>query len=180
MPAFPEIKRELLYKGERVQLFHIHIRGRNGEIVKKEFVAHPGAVVILPLLGEDKVCLIKNYRYSAQRELLELPAGTLEPGEERLLAAQRELAEETGYSAKTWKFLTEFWVSPGVYGEKMWLYLARDLISGRQQLDETEQIETFPVSWAEAQRLALQGQIQDAKTLIGLFLWERLRNGSTP
>lgn len=163
MAAFPEIKREILYDGERIQLFHIHIRGRAGEVVKKEFVAHPGAVVILPVLTDDRICLIKNYRYSAQRELLELPAGTLEPGEDRLSAAQRELAEETGYTAKTWKLLTEFWVSPGVYGEKMWLYLARDLTPGKQKLDETEQIEVVPTPWPEALRVALQGQIQDAK-----------------
>jgi len=108
--------------------------------------------------------------------LWELPPGTLERGEQTLPAAARELQEETGYTAKSWRLLTEFWVSPGVYGEKMWLYLAQELTPGTQHLDATEQIEIEVVSWDQAVQMALQGIIQDAKTLCGILLWDRLRH----
>jgi ADP-ribose pyrophosphatase len=171
-----EEKRELLYDGERVQLYRVRVQKPTGGFAEKEFIAHPGAAVILPIVNDGRVCLIKNWRYSAGQTLLELPAGTLGKNEDPLVAAQRELTEETGYTAKSWKILTEFWVAPGVYGEKMWLYLARDLTPGQQRLDDTEQIEVALLPWDQAVSLALRGQIQDAKTILGLLLWDRLRH----
>lgn len=169
-------RRELIYHGQRIDLYHVAVSSRKGGTENKEFIDHPGAVVILPVLADGSVCLIKNWRYSADTILWELPAGTLERGEQTLFAAQRELQEETGFTAQSWQLLAQFWVSPGVYGEKMWLYLARDLTSGKQTLDATEQIEPEIVKWDKAIQMALQGIIQDAKTLCGILLWDRMRH----
>lgn len=168
--------RQLIHHGQRIDLYHVEVPSRKGGTENKEFVDHPGAVVILPLLADGSVCLIKNWRYSADSTLWELPAGTLERGEQTLPAAQRELQEETGYAAQSWRLLTEFWVSPGVYGEKMWLYLAQELSASEQHLDPTEQIQTEVVAWDKAVQMALHGTIQDAKTICGILLWDRLRH----
>lgn len=173
------MEKSLIHAGTRISLYHVEVPTSQGGSETKEFVSHPGAVVILPVLDDGSVCLIKNWRYSAGKVLWELPAGTLEPGEPTLPAALRELKEETGYTASHCRLLSEFWVSPGVYGEKMWLYLAQGLQAGSQHLDATEQIEPVVVPWAEAMQLALQGTIQDAKTLVGLLLWDRLRHEAT-
>lgn len=175
----PTSHKRLVHQGQRISLYHVEVPGRDGSSVTKELVEHPGAVVILPLLDDGRVCLIRNWRYSAGTALWELPAGTLEPGEPTLPAAQRELEEETGYRAKSWKLVHEFWASPGVYGEKMWLYAAQGLEPGSQQLDDTEQIEPMLIPWQEAVQMALQGTIQDAKTLLGILMWDRLRNEAT-
>lgn len=175
-PTPPGATQRLLYAGQRVSVYGLDVPTRAGGVVRRELVTHPGSVVILPALGDGRLCLIKNWRYSANEALLELPAGTLEPDEPTLPAAQRELAEETGYTARDWTLLTEFWVSPGVYGEKMWLYLARGLTPGPTHLDDTEDIETVLLPGDEAVRLALRGSVRDAKTLIGLLLWDHLRH----
>ncbi len=168
--------RQLIHQGRRIDLYHVQVPRHDGGVESKEFVDHPGAVVILPILADGSVCFIHNWRYSAGKTLWELPAGTLERGEQTLPAAQRELQEETGYTAQSWRLLTEFWVSPGVYGEKMWLYLAQNLTPGQQRLDATEQIQTEVVPWDKAVQMALHGIIQDAKTLCGILLWDRLRH----
>jgi ADP-ribose pyrophosphatase len=176
MQKQPADARQLVYDGKRVKVYQCQVARRSGGSSLQELVDHPGSVVILPLVADEQVCLIRNWRYSAQASLWELPAGTLEPGEPTLQAAQRELAEETGFSASSWRLLSEFWVSPGVFAEKMWIYLARGLQSGPQKLDETEEIETAILPWDEAVRMALQGAIVDAKTLVGILLWEKLRH----
>jgi ADP-ribose pyrophosphatase len=168
--------RQLIHQGQRINLYHVQVPRHDGRQETKEYVAHPGSVVILPVQSDGRVCLIRNYRYSAGTTLWELPAGTLEGNEVTLPAARRELQEETGYQAGKWRLLSEFWVSPGVFGEKMWLYLAQDLVAGPQRLDATEQIEPVLLNWDEAMQMALQGTIQDAKTLVGLLLWDRLRH----
>lgn len=170
------LSKQLIHQGTRVSLYHVKVPKHGGGQETKEYVAHPGSVVILPVFEDGRVCLIKNWRYSAGTMLWELPAGTLEVDEPTLPAARRELQEETGYQAGRWRLLSEFWVSPGVYGEKMWLYLAGELTAGPQRLDETEQIEVAPVEWETAIQMALQGTIQDAKTILGLLLWDRLRH----
>lgn len=138
-------------------------------------VVHPGAVTILPLLPDERVCLIRNYRHSVRQTLLELPAGTLETDEDPLVAAHRELEEETGYRAGTMRRLTEFFMSPGILRERMHLFLATDLSQGNVHLDAGEQIENVVVSWEAALQMARDGQIQDAKSLAGLLYYDRFR-----
>jgi ADP-ribose pyrophosphatase len=152
--------------------------GRDGKPHAKDIVEHPGAVTILPILDQQRVCLIRNQRVAAGRSLIELPAGTLEPGEEPAATATRELAEETGYRAASMEKLCEFFMSPGILNERMHLFVARGLTPGTTALEPGENIETLVVDWAEAMRMAQDGSIEDAKTLLGLLYFDRLQRGA--
>ena len=149
--------------------------GPDGKLHVRETVQHPGAVTILPVFDDGRVCLIRNYRVAVDKTLVELPAGTLEPGEDPEMTAGRELIEETGYRAASMEKLSEFYMSPGILNERMHLYVARGLRPGPAALEPGEQIETWVVPWAEAMRMAFDGSIEDAKTLIGLLYFDRLR-----
>ena len=119
----------------------------------------------------ERVLLVKQFRLPAERDLWELPAGRIDPGETALQAAKRELREETGYSAKQWTRLATFWASPGYVDEKMNLFLASDLKEGVQQPMEDERIEIRWFSRRELKESVGEGKIVDAKTLIGYFFW---------
>jgi ADP-ribose pyrophosphatase len=151
------------------------ITNRGTEDVR-ETIDHPGAVAILPILAGNRVCLVRNFRLAVGEILLELPAGTLDPGEDPLTAAARELREETGYRAESVQPLQSFWMSPGILRERMHLFVATGLTPGESALEAGEEIETVVLSWNEALSLAESGGIQDAKTLVGLMLWDRRRD----
>jgi ADP-ribose pyrophosphatase len=136
-------------------------------------IRHPGAVVLLPILSDGRICLIRNYRVSIAQTLLELPAGTLEPGEPPLQTAHRELAEETGYTAGKMKLLRTFFPSPGILDEKMYLYLATQLMDGPPSREAGEQIENVVLSFEDAIALVDECKIVDAKTIVGLLLLQR-------
>jgi ADP-ribose pyrophosphatase len=142
---------------------------------EREVVRHPGAVVILPLLDDGRVCLIRNRRISVDQELIELPAGTLEPGEDPQLAAARELHEETGYRADSLSRLHAFYLSPGILDEKIHLFVAHGLRAGETRLEPGEEIENLLVPWSDAMEMAMDGRIQDAKSLVGLLYYDRVR-----
>jgi ADP-ribose pyrophosphatase len=148
--------------------------GADGREHVRETVQHPGAVTILPILDDGRVCLIRNYRMAVGKTLVELPAGTLEPGEDPDATARRELVEETGYRADSVEKLREFFMSPGILNERMHLYLARGLRAGDAALEPGEQIETLVVPWSEAMRMAMDGTIEDAKTLVALLHYDYL------
>jgi len=138
---------------------------------EREIVEHPGAVAIVAIDREGAVTLVRQLREAARAELLELPAGTLEAGEEPLATARRELAEETGLTGGRWRELATFFTTPGFCREHMHLYLAEDLDPGEAQQEEDEAIELVRVPRAELEsRLA---EIEDAKTLVGLLLYLR-------
>ncbi len=139
-------------------------------------VEHPGAVAIIPLLEDDQVCLIRNERIAVGKTLIELPAGTLEPAEPPCKTAERELREETGYSAGHWHELSGFFMSPGILNERMHLFVARDLTPGPPAREADESIDNLVVSWDEAIAMVLRGEIEDAKSLAGILLWDRLRD----
>jgi ADP-ribose pyrophosphatase len=147
---------------------------RGGERTR-EIVRHPGAVVILPLLDGGRVCLIRNFRVSVKQTLIELPAGTLEPPEEPIVTAERELAEETGYRAAKLRELHAFYLSPGILDEQMHLFLATGLTAGETAREAGEEIENLVLPWEEAVQMAVDGRIQDAKSIVGLLLADRLR-----
>jgi ADP-ribose diphosphatase len=143
---------------------------------EREIVEHPGAVAIVAVDAEDHVWLVRQLREAARRELLELPAGTAEAGEEPLETAQRELREECGLHGGMWRELTSFWTTPGFSREFMHVFLAEGVKRGAADPDEDESLEVvrWPVSAVE-ERL---GEIEDAKTLAGLLLFLRVHRGS--
>jgi ADP-ribose pyrophosphatase len=147
----------------------------DGRTVPRHIVLHPGAVAILPVVDAEHICLLRNYRPAVGEELWEVPAGTLDPGEPPDRAAVRELAEETGYRADRWQKLCEFYPSPGILSEKMYLYVAEELTGGQQHLEADEHLEPRVVRWSDALAWARDGTIRDAKTLVALLTWERLR-----
>lgn len=166
---------EILLVTRRFRVVRHREIGSDGREHVKDTVQHPGAVTILPLVADDQVCLIRNFRVAVGKTLIELPAGTLEPGEDPAVTAARELIEETGYRAASVEKLREFTMSPGVLNERMHLYLARDLEAGETALEPGEQIESLIVHWDDAMRMVWDGSIEDAKTLIGLFHYDCLR-----
>jgi ADP-ribose pyrophosphatase len=141
----------------------------------REIVVHPGAVVILPLLVDDRVVMIRNQRFAVGQELLELPAGTYEPGESNEDCARRELEEETGYRAGRVEQLCQFYSSPGFTDELLVVFVATDLTLTAQNLDATEQISVELMSYEDALDACLDGQIIDGKTIATLLLYDRRR-----
>lgn len=150
----------------------------SGNIAVRAVVRHPGAVAIVPMVDEDHVCLIRNYRVSVDETLIEIPAGTLEPDESPADTATRELTEETGFTAGRMTALHSFFLSPGILDERMHVYLAEDLVYTEPAREPGEQIENWIVTWDEAMELINAGQIHDAKSIVGLLLTDRRRNQS--
>ncbi len=152
----------------------VRIRERIGEReTSREVVRHPGAVTILPVFDDGRVCLIRNYRVAVDEELIELPAGTLEPDEDPRTTAERELIEETGYRAAKWEKLHEFFLSPGILDERMHVYVATQLTGGSPARELGEQIENLIVPFDEAMQMVEDGRIHDAKTMVALLLYGR-------
>ena len=166
---------ELLFQGKRFRVVRSSQVAADGSLHDREIVLHPGAVVLLPLVTAESVCLIRNFRLAVGETLVELPAGTLEPGEDPAQTARRELAEETGFRAGQLEKLCEFYMSPGFLREPTHLYLATQLQPGPTARESGEEIENLVVSWSEAMRLVQSGAIRDAKTLTGLLYYERFR-----
>ena len=137
---------------------------------QRDVVHHPGSAVIVPVHDDGTVALVRQYRHPAVRYLLEVPAGTLNDGERPEAGAARELEEELGLIAEQMEKLSEFFVSPGFLEEKMWVYLATGLSEGKPQPDEDEVLDVLRLPLADALEMITSGEIQDAKTIIGLML----------
>jgi ADP-ribose pyrophosphatase len=162
---------EILYTSRIFKVVRKFITNRSGTQLERHIVVHPGAVVILPILSDGRVVLIRQSRVAVDEDdLIELPAGTIEPGEEPLVTARRELMEETGYRAGELIPIMKFYTSPGFVKEEMRLYKATKLTAGPMALDEDEKIEPLLVEVPHAMKMVFSGAIRDAKTIIGL-LW---------
>ena len=171
MSSSPDILLQAsLFRVERIQQ-----TTAQGAIHSREVIRHPGAVVIVPLIDDDHVCLIQNHRVAVAQTLIELPAGTLEPGEDPRETARRELAEETGYRADTIEPLSAFYLSPGILDERMHLFLAKGLTPGHAAQEPGEEIDNLLTSYDEALRMVRDGRIQDAKTMVGLMWYCQFR-----
>jgi ADP-ribose pyrophosphatase len=145
----------------------------DGFEIKRAIVHHGGSAVMMPVDKTNRILLVKQYRLPARQYLWELPAGRLDPGETPLQAAKRELVEETGYKAKKWKKLAEFYASPGFLAEKMTIYLATKLTPGEKKPMEDERVETRWFTARELDKAIESGKILDAKTQIGFLKWKR-------
>jgi ADP-ribose pyrophosphatase len=171
------IEKQVLYSGRKVRLELHHLDDEQGVRHKREIVAHPGAAVIVPMLDTATVLLISSRRYAVDQTLLELPAGTLDKGEDPINCAGRELLEETGYIAGRLQSLGYFFSSPGILTEKMHVYAAYDLTKSRQALEEGEEIELCPTPLADAVAMCGTGDIRDGKTIAALLMFERFYSG---
>ena len=160
---------ETIYEGTIFDVKIAEIREGKSEY-KREIVEHNGSVVIVPIFADKTVALVKQYRHAANKYLLEIPAGTLEKGENAEAGARRELEEEIGVTAGKIEKLTEFYVSPGFLTEKMFVYLATDLTETQQNLEEDEMIEIEKITFEQAFEKIKNGEIEDAKTIVGLIL----------
>ena len=149
----------------------------DGFEIKRAIVQHGGSAVMMPIDERRRVLLVKQYRLPARRNMWELPAGRMDPGETPLRAAKRELAEETGYRAKKWAKLAEFYPSPGFLAEKMTIFTARDLTEGESEPMEDERIEINWFTAREIDNMIQSGKIIDAKTMIGFLRWQRYLAG---
>lgn len=166
------------YDGKLFRVMAEEIREADGKDAFREVVRHGGSTVILAVDGRKSrknplVLIERQYRHAAQQYLYEIPAGKLEPNEDRLAGAKRELAEETGYTAKKWSKLAKYYPSPGFLGEWMQVFLAEDLTAGATSPDEDEWLELQMVPLKEVLRLIDAGKIQDGKTIIAVLSYAR-------
>ncbi|MGD0047772.1 MAG: NUDIX hydrolase [Bryobacteraceae bacterium] len=146
---------------------------KSGFKIKRSVVRHAGSAVMMAVDGQRRILLVRQYRLPAARYMWELPAGRLDPGEKPLEAAKRELIEETGYRARRWTKLASFFVSPGYVDERMTIYLAENLIAGVATPMDDERIETRWFPAAEVERLIETGKLDDAKTIVGFYRWQK-------
>jgi ADP-ribose pyrophosphatase len=174
------ISSRLSFKGKVFNVYTDTLIEPGGHRNVRDVIRHNGSVVILAVdesknPADPDVILERQYRHAAGQYLIELPAGTRNPGEAPLAAAKRELIEETGFRAKKWTMLLKYFASPGFLGEWMQIYLARDIRAGEAKLEEDENLEVFRMPLSEAMQLVAEGKIHDGKTLIGLSLYDAAR-----
>ena len=166
---------QILYQAKRFRIERVTHVSADGTLHAKDIVRHPGAVTIVPLLDDGRICFVENYRAAVQERLVELPAGTLEPPEEPVKTALRELAEETGYRAAHIEHLTTLCMSPGILDEKMYVYVATGLVAGEMALEAGEDIRVVCLTWDDALNMVRDGTIRDAKSVAALLYCEVFR-----
>ncbi len=164
-----QIESERVYTGKIVNVRRDIAELHNGTRVRREVVDHPGGVGIIPVDSDGKIIAVRQFRYPFMEELLEIPAGKLEPGEDPLECAVRELSEETGYSAGRFVSLGSVYPSPGFCSEILYLYLATDLVPGRAHPDENEFLNVDKISFEEFEAQIYSDRVRDAKTIAGVF-----------
>jgi ADP-ribose pyrophosphatase len=170
------VKKVTVYKGRMVDFCCDEITLPNGEKATREYMDHPGAVGVVPVLPNGDIVLVRQYRYPVDEVTLELPAGKLDKGENALECVQRELAEETGYTAGAVTPLLDYWPTPAFANEVLHMFVAEDLKPGELHPDDDEFIEKVEMKLDDALALCRDGHIRDSKTLIALMayaLWRR-------
>ena len=163
-------KSATLHKGRVFSLMNENYTLDNGVTADMDFIQHPGAAAMVPMLNYQEVVLIKQYRHAIRKFIWEIPAGTLDPNESPINCARRELIEEIGYSATDWHQLGTITPLPGCSDERIHIFLALDLKPAQQELDDDEMINVHKMDLSEAMQMILAGEISDGKTISGLFL----------
>ena len=174
------LKSKEVYRGKVFWVTHDTVQEPGGVEATRDVVRHNGSVVVLAVdtstdPNDPGILLIRQYRHAADKFLLELPAGRIEPGEKLIPAAKRELIEETGYRAKKWSKHVTYFASPGFVAEAMNILFAEDLTLGEATPEEDEKIEIHMTPLSEVMRLIHEGKIEDGKTLVGVMLYDSLR-----
>jgi len=162
------LNREELLQARNFKVARITIQNDEGKEIKRELIEHPGAACILPMIDDDTVLMVEQWRIGARKSLLEIPAGTLDQGEDPMACAARELEEETGYKAGKLEHLFTMFPSPGILDEKMFIFMARDLTKTQTNFDEDEQITTRPMSFRDLRIQLKANNIKDGKTIAAL------------
>lgn len=164
----------VVYDGAFMQVHRDKVALPDGRHAFREFIRHPGAVVILPVFDDGTVLLERQFRYPVNQVFVEFPAGKIDPGEPSLECAKRELLEETGYTATDWQFVCTIHNAIGYADEHLDLYLARGLVAGTRKLDDGEFLDIFTATLSDMLAWVREGRITDVKTVIGAFWLEKL------
>ena len=164
----------IAYDGDFLKVRRDTVRLPDGKTTFREYIRHPGAVVVLPLFDDGTVLLERQFRYPLDQVFIEFPAGKIDPGEDPLDCAKRELREETGYSASEWKFICTIHNAIAYSDEHLDIYLARGLKAGESKLDDGEFLETFHASVEDMLTWIREGKITDVKTVIGAFWLDKI------
>ena len=167
----------LVYDGEFLKVQRDIVRLPDGKTTAREYIRHPGAVVILPLFEDGSVLLERQFRYPLNQVFIEFPAGKIDPDETLLDCAKRELQEETGYTATDWQFLCTIHNAIAYSDEHLDIFLARGLTAGASRLDDGEFLETFSAPLADVLAWVREGKVTDVKTIIGVFWLEKILCG---
>lgn len=170
------VNSEEVYKGRLLHVKRDEVRLPDGKTSVREYITHPGAVVIIALADNGELILERQHRYPLHRDFIELPAGKIDPGEDTLACAQRELREETGFTAREWQYVTTVYPCIGYTDERLVYYLARGLEFTGHQPDEDEFLEIFQLPFEQALSMIKSGEICEVKTVVGLFWLEKLLN----
>ncbi|WP_119353324.1 NUDIX domain-containing protein [Azohydromonas sediminis] len=171
---------EVVFRGALLDVRRDRVRLPDGREATREYIVHPGAVVVVPLLDDGRLVMERQFRYPLGRVLLELPAGKIDAGEGPLATGVRELAEETGYTAREWARAGLMHNAVGYSDERIEIWFARGLTAGAARLDDGEHLEVVLVDPAELDAMAARGEVTDVKTLVGLLWLQRWRAGAWP
>ncbi len=167
----------LVYDGKLLKVHSDTVRLPDGGTAEREYVEHPGAVAVLALTDSGGLVMERQHRYPLGRDMIELPAGKIDPGEDPLATARRELKEETGYTAAQWRHVATIHIAIAYSNERIEIYLAKGLERGGAKLDDEEFLEVFDLPLATALAWVREGKITDSKTVAGLFWAEKILGG---
>jgi ADP-ribose pyrophosphatase len=168
-----ELSSETVFQGSLLHVKRDQVRLPNGNETGREYIVHPGAVLVIPVLDDGRLVFERQFRYPLRKSFIELPAGKIDPLEDTLVTGQRELLEETGYTAREWRYLAALHPCIGYSDEIIHIYLASGLQAGEHRRDHDESLEVFTLTLEDAMHALRRGEITDGKTMIALFWAEK-------